>query len=667
MAVPQQRRAFTASLASPIGGWNARDSLAEMNPLDAVQLTNFFPTPTDVTMRRGYTRNSLITTSAGVVSLSTITFSGTTATATTATAHGLASGEFIAVAGCTPSQYNGVYMVTVTGSTTFTYTMTDVPASNATVVGTYTIGITDHIETLMNYSSPTTTKLFAAVNGAFYDCSTNPATLSYNGSFGNDRWQHINFSTAGGNFLVAVNGQDSTMLYDGTAWYKMATTATAQTISSITSSGTTATVTTSSAHGLVTDNRVVISGAVEAPYNGTFRITVTGSTTFTYTMTSSTTSPATGTPIYTVLGIEGINNNLFVHVNSLQERIYFVEKNSLDFWYLPVNSLGGTAKQFPLGSIARSGGYLQAMGTWTLDAGYGVDDLGAFVTSMGEVIVYKGTDPDDANNWSLVGVWQMGQTYARRCFFKYAGDFLLLTQDGLVPMSAALQSSRLDPRVNLTDKIFYAVSQAADLYFGEFGWQINYFAPYNMLILNIPITQGVEQFVMHNITKSWGRFTGIQAYCWEVSGPDGMFFGSDGYVGKFYDGFSDAGNNIVANAQQAYSYFDSRGQLKRFTMVRPILQTDNTVPNVLCGISTDFDTVNLSNQITFNPSLAKVGIWNTSTWDNASWGAGLTTSKVWQGVTGIGYAGSVNMSVASQGVDFHWASTDYVMERGGVL
>jgi len=42
MAVPQQRRAVTASLPAPIGGWNARDSLAEMNPLDAVQMVNFF-------------------------------------------------------------------------------------------------------------------------------------------------------------------------------------------------------------------------------------------------------------------------------------------------------------------------------------------------------------------------------------------------------------------------------------------------------------------------------------------------------------------------------------------------------------------------------------------------------------------------------------------------
>ena len=58
MAVAQQRRATTASLPSPIGGWNARDSLAEMNPLDAVQMVNFFPTPTDVTLRSGYTKSS---------------------------------------------------------------------------------------------------------------------------------------------------------------------------------------------------------------------------------------------------------------------------------------------------------------------------------------------------------------------------------------------------------------------------------------------------------------------------------------------------------------------------------------------------------------------------------------------------------------------------------
>jgi len=58
MAVAKRFRATTSSVAAPIGGWNARDSLAEMNPLDAVQMVNFFPTPTDVTLRKGYTKTS---------------------------------------------------------------------------------------------------------------------------------------------------------------------------------------------------------------------------------------------------------------------------------------------------------------------------------------------------------------------------------------------------------------------------------------------------------------------------------------------------------------------------------------------------------------------------------------------------------------------------------
>lgn len=590
MPVPKRFTAKTTSLASPIGGWNARDSLAEMQPLDAVQLINFFPTPTDVTLRKGYSKAST--------------------------------------------------------------------------------GITGNVETLMNYANADgTSTIFAIAGGVIYDASASTAVSVLTG-LTNSKFQHCMISTEGGNFLIGVNGADPAIIYDGTRWYKMATTTTAQTISTITRGGTgnlTATLTTASAHGLATGNRVVISGATESNYNGTYYITVTGASTFTYTMATAPSADATVVGTYTVLGITGVNSSNLININMCQNRLFFVQKDTMTFWYLPVESIGGAALDFPLGSIARSGGYLQAMGTWTLDAGYGVDDLSAFVTSMGEVIVYKGTNPSDPNNWSEVGVWQMGQTFARRCFFKWGGDLLLLTQDGLVPMSSALQSSRLDPRVNLTDKIYFAITQAANSYYNEFGWQIILFASQNMLILNIPTAGGKEQYVMHTITKSWSKFTGINAYCWEVSGDNKIYFGSSGFVGDFYDTTSDAGNNIVATAQQAYSYFDTRGQLKRFTLVRPILQTDNGLPTVLCGISTDFDTVPLTNQIAFNPSLTSVGIWDTSTWDNANWGGGLTVTKLWQGVSGLGYAGSVNMNVASQGIEFHWASTDYVMESGGVL
>jgi hypothetical protein len=102
-------------------------------------------------------------------------------------------------------------------------------------------------------------------------------------------------------------------------------------------------------------------------------------------------------------------------------------------------------------------------------------------------------------------------------------------------------------------------------------------------------------------------------------------------------------------------------------LVRPILQTTNGVPTVLCGISVDYDTVPLTNQIAFNPSIINIGKWDESNWDQANWGGGLTTTKIWQGVTGLGFSGSININIASQGIELHWASTDYVMERGGVL
>jgi hypothetical protein len=669
MAVAKKFTANTTSVPSPIGGWNARDSQANMNPMDAIQLVNWYPTPTDVTMRKGWTQSSLLTTASGVVAISSITHVGAVATLTTSSSHGLATGKQVSITGCTPSAYNGVYTITVLNTTSFTYTMASVPASNATVVGTYEIGITTPVNTLMNYTEIGTYKLFAVAGSTIYEAKANPAVRVFTG-IQSDKLQSVNITNTGGHYLVACNGVDPVMIYDGSVWFYVATTTTAQTISSITRGGTgnlTATVTTAAAHGLVDKNRVTITGATESNYNGTYVIDVTGSNTFTYTMATAPAANATVVGSYTTIGITGVNSNTFINVNLFKNRLYFTEKDSLNCWYLPVDAIGGAASPLYFGGIARNSGYLQAMGTWTLDAGQGADDYAVFVTSMGEVMVYNGTDPDTADTWALKGVWQLGQTFNRRCFFKWSGDLLLLTQDGLVPLASALQSSRLDPRVNLTDKIYYAVSQAATLYYDLFGWQINYYASENMLILSIPTSVGMEQFVMHTITKSWGRFTGIQAYCWEVSGDADMHFGGDGVVGIFYDSLSDNGGNITATAQQAYSYFDSAGQLKRFMMVRPILQSTGGVPSVLCGLSVDFDTQSQLGAVQFNPSALSDGVWDASRWDQANWSGGLITTKVWQGVTGLGFAGSINLNVASRNIELHWASTDYVMERGGVL
>jgi hypothetical protein len=52
--VARKRVAQSSSITAPIGGLNARDSLAAMPPQDAVTLDNWFPTPTTVDLRSGY-------------------------------------------------------------------------------------------------------------------------------------------------------------------------------------------------------------------------------------------------------------------------------------------------------------------------------------------------------------------------------------------------------------------------------------------------------------------------------------------------------------------------------------------------------------------------------------------------------------------------------------
>ena len=71
------------------------------------------------------------------------------------------------------------------------------------------------------------------------------------------------------------------------------------TISSLSYSTTTATLTTSSAHGLSTGAIVVVSGATPSAYNGTFTITVTSSTAFTYVMATNPGANASPVGSYT--------------------------------------------------------------------------------------------------------------------------------------------------------------------------------------------------------------------------------------------------------------------------------------------------------------------------------------------------------------------------------
>ncbi|MFD2270056.1 hypothetical protein ACFS07_00245 [Undibacterium arcticum] len=73
-------------------------------------------------------------------------------------------------------------------------------------------------------------------------------------------------------------------------------------VSTITRSGTTATVTTARNHGFANGASVTISGATQTEYNGTFTITWISNTSFSYPVAENPPSPATGNYTATIPG-----------------------------------------------------------------------------------------------------------------------------------------------------------------------------------------------------------------------------------------------------------------------------------------------------------------------------------------------------------------------------
>jgi len=345
-------------------------------------------------------------------------------------------------------------------------------------------------------------------------------------------------------------------------------------------------------------------------------------------------------------------------------RVIFTETGTLKTWYLGTNAIAGAANSIDMSAVAQLGGYIVSHATWTIDAGTGVDDYYVAVTNNGEIIVYQGTDPSDATKWALKGVWRVGAPVGTRCFIKYAGDLLMVCQDGVMPLSGGLQSSRVNPRVFLTDKIQWAMSEAVTTYGSNFGWEIFYYPGENQLWVNVPVGTGSQQqYVMNSITKNWCSYTGWSANTFLLF-RNTPYFGGNGAVYKAWDTNADSGAAITAIGLQAFSDFGLPGKLKRFVAMRPILRTNGT-PAVLGSINVDFNTDASTAPLSFASTSS--ASWDSSTWDTGLWGGDLNIYQSLQGVTGVGYYGAPQLKTSSSGVDLRWVSTDVVLEPGAII
>lgn len=728
----QRARSKAISLPSPVGGWNAIDSIAAMPPKDAVLMVNWFPLTTSVTLRSGYENwatgisgqvESLLAYSGASVnalfginkngSVYDVTVQGPITTnygslpgsaanyfSTPSAAANQITGDidiicYAAATDWTPAaggeivskrsagQFSYQFLLSAAGPGFLNFTTTPDGSTNSAAVSTIAPTVADgagiwvratksvnngsggNTTTFYTSTQPVTTALASLVWVPLGAPVINVGTTSiFNGT------ADLEIGAQSGGTATLFNGK----IYSAYVYAGIGGTLKASFVANDAAQGAASWVSLLTAETWTTNT----SGSPAAAIAGSQVLTGLSNGRWQYVNVSTPGGhfiemcngvdgvyTYNGT-VWTSVGasITGVTAANLMNINIFKNRVWFIEKGTLKAWYLPVQSITGAANALDLSAFCPHGGTLIAMATWTIDSGYGVDDYAVFISSNGDVIVYRGTDPTSASTWAMVGQYWIGSPIGPRCYVKTAGDVLLLTTDGLYPLSAALQSSRLNPKAAISYKIQQAVSQAITEASSNFGWQILPFPDENMLLVNIPLTEGngQHQYAMNTITKSWADFSGWNANCWELfqSRP---YFGANGSVGRAWSTTADAGSQINANCLQAFNYFGAPGQLKRYTQIRPTFQTDGS-PALYANVNIDFDESDTTAPLAFAP--VSFATWDSGTWDSSTW-VGISVLKNWQGANGVGYAAAPRVKIAASNLSVEWISTDITMEVGAIL
>lgn len=500
-------------IPAPVGGWNARDSLAAMPRTDAPLLENFYPSATNVTIRGGELD--------------------------------------------------------------------------------WATGVPSAVKTLISFAGSATARLFAATNAGLFDVTSAGAVGAAVAAITAGDVSHTNFSVAGGNYLIIVNGEDELLQYDGSTWQFI-------------NAGTTPSIT-------------------------------------------------------------GVTSSDLSFVASFKRRLWFVEKNSMSLWYLPVGQIGGAATEFDVGPLFKRGGTVVAITGWTMDGGEGVDDYFVVASSEGELAVYKGTDPASILTWALVGLYYIGEPLNNRCFISYGGDLLFLCRIGLYPLSKALVGNPTLEGLSLAGKIQTAFNQAIATYGDLPGWQMCVYPKQGALLLNVPVAAGVrwDQFVQNMLTGSWTKFTGWNGNCMAVHNKQ-LFLGKAGTVTKLWVGESDlASANIQATAVQAFTTLRMSGREKEVKLLRPFLKINGNF-SLASGIAVDY---NLNTDFTMESvDFSEGGIWDESDWDDAYWALDEYNYQEWQTPDAdTGRAIAIKLRIESNSSTISWNATELVYTAGAVL
>lgn len=418
---------------------------------------------------------------------------------------------------------------------------------------------------------------------------------------------------------------------------------------------------------------VTAAGATSAAWSvqqfatsgGVFLRAVNGADTpLVYDGTSWATTPAiTGT---------GLTPSNLSHVWEFSRRLFFIDKNTLNAWYLPADSIGGAAVQLPLGGVFKLGGALLFGATWSIETGNGLQQQCVFVTTEGECAVYQGTDPSTASTWNKVGVYRIGKPLGPKALIAAGGDLVIATNVGFVPLSQAVMRdyAALSP-IAISYKIETAWNDTVSTR-GNSGWAAELW-PTKQLVLVVPpaSTSGDQQFVLgaNARTGGWGRALGWDARCLALFN-DRMFFGStNGTIVECEVTGADQGTPYTATCVSLFDPLKAPASLKTCLMMRAVIKAPAEITPQL---SLQADYVVSLPTAPADAGLPTGSVWGSAVWGSSSWGApvDLAVFKTWQSVGGSGYSVAPGVQITSGSIvspQVELVQVDMTYDQGDIV
>jgi hypothetical protein len=416
---------------------------------------------------------------------------------------------------------------------------------------------TGPVETLMTYKTLGGQRLFAASATSIYECSAyGDKTQRVTGAT-NGRWQWINFTpNLGTTVLMAVNGEDPLISFNGTAWSEPA-------ITGVTGG------TDNIVNIWATKRRIWLVGGQydSTPAPGTY----TGTSIAYFMPTDAITGPVEGT-----LDLGGLwtKGGYLVAITDL----------TIDGGNGPNDYTAFISSE---GQVTLYGGEDPASATdWQL--------VGTF--NLSSPLGYRCATPLGAD-----------------CLIITRAGLLPLSQ--VLPFDPAADRSAA-----ITSRIQTTMSTSARSYGLNFGWQTILFPDQDLLILNVPVSANVEQeqYIMNTLTGAWCKFTGWNANSFVMYQNNLYFGGNNGEVILAYVGSTDNGEVYTAEMQVAFNYFEDPGRLKRMTMIQPLM-TVTAVSTLTIGVDSDFSVNGTQSSVASLPDFAiwDLSVWDDAVWSMA--------------------------------------------------